>query len=221
MLTVSREGQSGKNYSGGGTRESYALGQKGDDEWENEDDIEIKQNTESVNAKINKAKRHTEFVGKIKSVTRAGKQTFVIIEALSVKDESENKRGEENEGEKHIHKDVICLPKALAYGIRFKTRGVWLNSKCFIKEAVDEYSKKTDSKSRLIHIKSAVHFCGAGKDSGDEKSKKNAESYRHKYTEDTDSGKGQCASRGIVKEKVSKEGSKRGREHRDVQILAE
>ena len=72
-----------------------------------------------------------------------------------------------------------------------------LYAEALVQETVYENSEYSDSKSRLVHVVSAVHFCCTGEQGRDEKSCEDAEYYREDDSKNAESGDFQRISPGI------------------------
>ena len=89
MLTVCGEGERSENNACGRTCKSYALGQEGEYRGKPEDDVEISKDAKSVYTKVDKTERYTELVGVVKTVSRAGCELAIVLEAFAVEEKAE------------------------------------------------------------------------------------------------------------------------------------
>ena len=177
VLTVGGKGQCSENGADRGTCETCSdrktdLGEKQSKKLRRKEDrIQISKNTKSVNPEIDETNGHSEFGGKIKSVSCAFDQSAIAVKGFSVHKKSEEDCGEEKNEEKDIHEHKIGIVEGFIYGIvtdnnirRGKTEGS-------VQKRVRTNSENSDSQSCLIHIVASLYRSNTGEQSRDDESR--------------------------------------------------
>ncbi len=219
VLSVRRKGQGGKHHADRRTRKANAARKRGEYFGQDEHNIQIRNDEQSVDRNIYYAKRHTEFVEKLRAVARAFYKVFVLTHASFPQNNARDEIcGKENE-EKHVHKAAICVRKRKIFGI-INGRG-WrrVDAERVIHKGVNENAEKPYGKPRLIEIVPSVHGGSAGqkrqndKADGDAAHDGDGKTYPI-YPCDV----GVVVAHGITEKHLADEGRKRRGEKRDVNV---
>ena len=157
MLSVSRKGQSRKDYANRRPCKAYARGKLRKNLGQNEYQIKICNYAHSVYCDINQANRHSEFIGKIGSVACAFQKLLVLSYASAIHKKADDKRANKENRKEHVYKSAISIRKRIIFGIFYHCIGRQGDSKRFIHKRIDKNSKQSDSKPRLVKTVSAMH----------------------------------------------------------------
>ena len=117
---------------------------------ENEYQVEIGDDGKAVYGNIDHAKRHSEFVREVCSVSRAFQELAVFPQSLGMQAKTDDKRDTEEDQKEDVHKSAIGIRQRKIVGIvdldvggRFYAEGV-------IHEGVYEYAEQSDGKTCFI-----------------------------------------------------------------------
>ena len=223
MLSVCGKGQRRKGNTDSRARKADTLGQEGENFGKNENDIEICQNTKSVNTDIDQTYGHTEFIKEGYTVARAVNELFISVKASSVEEKAHEDRCGEKNQEKDIHKSAILIRKRIVGGIFNDQRFGLGCTKRFIHKGINKDTENTDGKSRLIHIEAAVHCRRAGEQGGNDKSCRKSEKDCQNDTKrgDLRLAKFKVAAERIAEQKVADERAERRGKERNVNVFTE
>lgn len=228
VLSVCDERQRGKDCADGGTRKSRGDGQLNGREnyaeqiGHDEDDVQICEKAEPVNAEVDKADGHSEFRREIGSASRAAPKVVVIVKISAVHEKAEDDRCQEENEEKDIHEYDVRIVEGFVDGVISDNDVRRGKSERTVEQCVRANTEDTDGKPRLIHIV-ALLYCGyTGEQRGNDKARKRAENdcEDHAGKAELDCSEVELTD-GVTEEQVADEGRKRGGEHGDVQIFAD
>ena len=211
MLSVCRKSECRKGNANRGARKSCALRQKRKYNRQQKHQIEICQNTKSVYAKVDKARRHAEFIGKVKPVARTVEKRAIIAKTASVEQKAEQFAKCKQDNKEDIHKRPINVSYTLVIlGVLSHCRFCRGNTERFVEEAVNKNAEYAKRKTCFIHIVAAVHRRHTGEERGNKKACNNAERNREDYTQNAEFTDFERASGGIKEQEVAYEGRERG-----------
>ena len=222
MLTVCREGECREGDAHGGAREADALRQEGEDLGQDEDHVEISEDAESVNAHVDKAHGHAEFIQKVRAVARAVQKLRVAAEAEAIEREAKEDRGGKEQDEKDVHKAAIRIGQGVILGIYDGDDLGGIDAEGAVHERIDENAEDADGKACFIHIEAAVHGGRAGEKRGHDEADGDAEKERETYAQHggLNLACGELLAEGVAEDEIADEGTERRGEKRDVDVIA-
>ena len=222
MLTVSGKGECREGDAHGGTREADALRKEGEDLGQDEDHVEVREDAKSVNAHVDKAHGHAEFIQKVCAVACAMQELRVSAEAEAVEREAKEDRGGKEQDEKDVHKAAIGIGQGVIFGVYDGDDLGRIDAEGAIHKRIDENAEDADGKTCFIHIEAAVHGGRAGEKRGHDEADGDAEKEREAYAQHggLDLTCGKLLTEGVAEDNIADEGTQRRGEKRDVDVIA-
>ncbi len=220
VLSVRRKGQGGKDHAHRRARKAHAARKRGEYFGQNENDIQIRNEEQSVDGNVYHTKRHTELVGKILAVARAFYKLFVLAHApLPQNNARDEICGKEND-EKYVHKAAICVRTCKIFGVVNGRGGRRVDAERVVHKGVDENAEHTYGKSRLVEIVASVHSgCARQKRQNDKADGDAANDGDGKTYPIYPCDVGVVVAHGITEKHLADKGRKGGGEKRDVNVF--
>ena len=175
MLSVCDERQRGKDCADGGTRKSRGDGQLNGREnhaekiGHDENDVQICEKAEPVNAEVDKADGHSEFRREIGSASRAAPKVVIIVKISAVHEKAEDDRCQKENEEKDIHEYDVRIVEGFVDGIISDNNVRRGKAERAVEQCVRANTEDTDGKPRLIHIVALLYCRYTGEQRGDDK----------------------------------------------------